>query len=138
MAPYPPALYLAQTFHSQAGSRDEKRDLPDGQISWLSRRCARARAALHPRNPLRAKTKFAGLIKVIWVVQTGAQNFPLFTGFEDVVLSRHPASARGAYALSSRNVRRDAVDASGAFDDGAGLRTAKSCGPDAPTLASSS
>jgi hypothetical protein len=29
------------------------------------------------------------------------------------------------------------VDASGAFDDGAGSRTAKSCGPDAPTLASS-
>jgi hypothetical protein len=32
---------------------------------------------------------------------------------------------------------RDAVDASGAKDEGADLRTAKSCGPDAPTLASS-
>jgi hypothetical protein len=30
------------------------------------------------------------------------------------------------------------VDASCAFDEGANLRTAKSCGPDAPTLASSS
>jgi hypothetical protein len=32
---------------------------------------------------------------------------------------------------------RDAVDAGGAADESAGLRTAKSCGPDAPTLASS-
>jgi hypothetical protein len=32
---------------------------------------------------------------------------------------------------------RDAVDAGSAFDEGAGLRTAKSCGPDVPTLASS-
>ena len=36
------------------------------------------------------------------------------------------------------NAGRDAVDASGAKDEGADLRTAKSCGPDAPTLASSS
>ncbi len=33
---------------------------------------------------------------------------------------------------------RDAVDAGGAKDESADLRTAKSCGPDAPTLASSS
>ena len=32
---------------------------------------------------------------------------------------------------------RDAMDASGALDESASLRTAKSCGPDAPTLASS-
>src|ERR1700687_5483388 len=32
---------------------------------------------------------------------------------------------------------RDAVDAGGAKDEGAGLRTAKSCGPDASTPASS-
>jgi hypothetical protein len=32
---------------------------------------------------------------------------------------------------------RDAVDAGGASDEGADLRTAKSCGPDASTLASS-
>src|ERR1700733_3547288 len=32
---------------------------------------------------------------------------------------------------------RDAVDARGASDEGADLRTAKSCGPDASTLASS-
>jgi hypothetical protein len=33
---------------------------------------------------------------------------------------------------------RDAVDASGALDEGAFLRTAKSCGPDTPMLVSSS
>ena len=32
---------------------------------------------------------------------------------------------------------RDAMDAGGAADESAGLWTAKSCGPDAPTLASS-
>jgi hypothetical protein len=36
------------------------------------------------------------------------------------------------------DVGRDAVDASGAIDEGAFLRTEKACGPDAPTLASSS
>jgi hypothetical protein len=36
------------------------------------------------------------------------------------------------------NARRDAMDVGGASDEGACLRTAKSCGPDAPTLASSS
>jgi hypothetical protein len=38
---------------------------------------------------------------------------------------------------SSRTLGRDAVDAGGASDEGACLRTAKSCGPDASTLASS-
>ena len=33
------------------------------------------------------------------------------------------------------NAGRDAVDAGGASDEGVGLRTAKSCGPDASTLA---
>jgi hypothetical protein len=33
---------------------------------------------------------------------------------------------------------QDAVDASGVIDEGAFLRTEKACGPDAPTLASSS
>ena len=33
------------------------------------------------------------------------------------------------------NAERDAMDAGGASDEGAGLRTAKSCGPDASTLA---
>src|SRR6202035_3099885 len=50
--------------------------------------------------------------------------------------SRCPASIRGAYA-SSRTLVRDAMDAGGVARRAAPARTAKSCGPDAPTLASS-
>ena len=48
-----------------------------------------------------------------------------------------PSPLRGAYRDRHGRRARDAVDASRAFDDGADLRTAKTCGPDAPTLASS-
>ena len=46
---------------------------------------------------------------------------------------------RSRGALRDRHERwvRDAVDVGGAADESAGLRTAKPCGPDAPTLASS-
>ena len=44
--------------------------------------------------------------------------------------------SEGRFAIVT-DVRRDAVDASGASDEGACSRTAKSCGPDAPTLVSS-
>jgi hypothetical protein len=41
----------------------------------------------------------------------------------------------GRFAIVT-DAGRDAMDAGGASDEGAGLRTAKSCGPDASTLAS--
>ena len=50
--------------------------------------------------------------------------------------SRHPVPTEGRFAIVT-DVGRDAVDAGGAADESANLRTAKSCGPDAPTLASS-
>ena len=46
-----------------------------------------------------------------------------------------PVPQRGVAHVT--NAGRDAVDAGSAKDEGADLRTAKSCGPDAPTLASS-
>jgi hypothetical protein len=49
---------------------------------------------------------------------------------------RHPVPIRGAYR-DVTDAGWDAMDAGGATDERAGLRTAKSCGPDAPTLASS-
>jgi hypothetical protein len=55
---------------------------------------------------------------------------------ETVLLIRRPVPTEGRFAIVT-NAGRDAVDASGASDEGADLRTAKSCGPDAPTLASS-
>jgi hypothetical protein len=48
--------------------------------------------------------------------------------------SRHPVPTEGRFAIVT-DVGRDAVDAGGAADESANLRTAKSCGPDAPTLA---
>jgi hypothetical protein len=45
-------------------------------------------------------------------------------------------SLRGALAIVT-DAGRDAVDAGGAKDERADLRTAKSCGSDAPSLASS-
>src|ERR1700722_700742 len=52
-------------------------------------------------------------------------------------IAPHPGPHKGAFR--DRHGRRagDAMDASGAADESATLRTAKSCGPDAPTLASS-
>jgi hypothetical protein len=46
----------------------------------------------------------------------------------------HPKEGRIAIVTDAG---LDAMDAGGAADESAGLRTAKSCGPDAPTLASS-
>jgi hypothetical protein len=51
-------------------------------------------------------------------------------------MSRRSRPTQGRLAIVT-NAGRDAVDAGGASDEGAILRTAKSCGPDAPTLASS-
>jgi hypothetical protein len=48
----------------------------------------------------------------------------------------HPVPHEGRIAIVT-DAGWDAVDASGASDEGADLRTAKSCGSDASTLASS-
>jgi hypothetical protein len=52
------------------------------------------------------------------------------------ITSKSPLSrpTEGRFAVVT-DAGRDAVDAGGAADESAGLRTAKSCGPDAPTLA---
>jgi hypothetical protein len=46
-------------------------------------------------------------------------------------ISRHPGPHGGAFRDRHRRRVRDAMDASGATDERAPLRTAKSCGPDA-------
>jgi hypothetical protein len=51
---------------------------------------------------------------------------------------RKPSRSSEGRCATSRNAERDAVDAGGAHDGRCGWRTAKACGPDAPTLASSS
>jgi hypothetical protein len=61
-------------------------------------------------------------------------------GFSEAkITSRTPAvpsHSEGRFAIVT-NAGRDAVDANHATDESVCLRTAKSCGPDAPTLASS-
>jgi hypothetical protein len=52
------------------------------------------------------------------------------------VYIRRPVPLEGRIAIVT-NAGRDAMDAGGAIDESAGLRTAKSCGPDASTPASS-
>ena len=72
----------------------------------------------------------------IFVSSPFSQNFSLSrlveTGIERII----PSQTEGRFAIVT-DVGRDAVDAGGAADESAGLWTAKSCGPDAPTLASS-
>jgi hypothetical protein len=49
-------------------------------------------------------------------------------------ISSHPTPLEGRIAIVT-DAGRDAMDAGGASDEGARLRTVKSCGPDASTLA---
>src|SRR5664279_977926 len=65
------------------------------------------------------------------------KNILIFRNRKSLYNHRHPVLPKGRWP-SSRTLGRDAVDARCAKDEGAFLRTAKSCGPDASTLASSS
>src|ERR1700730_13584675 len=58
-----------------------------------------------------------------------------FTQITFITLASRPK--RGAFRDRHGRWARDAVDAGGAEDESADLRTAKSCGPDASTPASS-
>src|SRR5260370_40466214 len=57
---------------------------------------------------------------------------------KSVVYACRPATSRGAFSDRHGRGRRDAVDPGGAKGDSACMWTAKSCGPDTPTLVSSS
>jgi hypothetical protein len=62
-----------------------------------------------------------------------------YSGFPKTQISPIYSPSRpseGRFAIVT-DAGRDAVDASGASDEGMGLRTEKSCGPDTPTLVSS-
>jgi hypothetical protein len=75
-------------------------------------------------------------INVIFLVQFHFQKFS--TSPLTQIKSISPAScpSEGRIAIVT-DAGRDAVDADGAADESTGSRTAKSCGPDASTLASS-
>jgi hypothetical protein len=63
------------------------------------------------------------------------KNISVFPKCKSSYMSSRPVPLEGRAHVT--NAGRDAVDAGGASDEGAESRTAKSCGPDAPTLASS-
>jgi hypothetical protein len=65
-----------------------------------------------------------------------AKNISLVPSGKSGALSRASRAERGALA-NVINAARDAVDADALSDERCETRTAKSCGPDAPTLASS-
>jgi hypothetical protein len=65
------------------------------------------------------------------------KNILFFRNANHRYILNRPVPKEGRCA-TSRNAGRDAVDADGAVDDGAYLRTEKACGPDIPTLVSSS
>ena len=87
-----------------------KTDLPDGQIS--------SRFDYPVSSPICKK------------------NFRFAITPNQIYIPGRLAPLEGRIAIVTDAVR-DAVDASGAADESAGLRTAKSCGPDTPTLVSS-
>src|ERR1700735_5260747 len=66
-----------------------------------------------------------------------AKIFPFSFDANHFYVVRIPAQHRGAFRDRHERRAGDAMDAGGAKDESADLRTAKSCGPDAPTLASS-
>jgi hypothetical protein len=84
-------------------------DLPDGQISDLPVTCL--------SSPL-------------------CKNILIFRRPKSLLYFPPSRSPEGRFAIVT-NVARDVVDAGDAKDEGVCLRTAKSCGPDAPTLVSS-
>ena len=73
---------------------------------------------------------------VICLSSPPSKNFSLRRLLETALLIPPSRPTEGRIAIVT-DAGRDVVDASGASDEGACLRTAKSCGPDAPTLASS-
>jgi hypothetical protein len=70
------------------------------------------------------------------VSSTACKNISLTPSGKSVALSRASRAERGALA-NVINAARDAVDAEAPNDERRRSRTAKSCGPDAPVLASS-
>src|SRR3954454_14660238 len=85
---------------------------------------------------LRAECNLFNRINLIWAVQSCLQKH-FHSSFTQIKIIRAPSrSTEGRLAIVT-NAGRDAVDADGAADEQHVRRTAKSCGSDAPTLASS-
>jgi hypothetical protein len=109
-------------------------------VGQISSRFAAGRATCKHRqaqNPLRVKSNFARDFNVIWVVQSPREKYSACAVGQIKSKTRAiPRSIRGALRTSS--TWSAGCDGRGmSLDEGRCARTAKPCGPDAPTLASS-
>src|SRR3984885_14023880 len=87
---------------------------------------------------MRAQGDLLNRINLMLPVQSPlAKIFPFSFDPNHFYVVSIPAHTQGAFRDRHERRAGDAMDASGAADESADLRTAKSCGPDAPTLASS-
>ena len=78
---------------------------------------------------VRAERKFSFGFNAILPVQSPFAKIFLFAPYPNHFhIPAHPTPLEGRIAVVT-DAGRDAMDASGASDEGAGLRTAKSCGP---------
>jgi hypothetical protein len=84
----------------------------------------------------RVKPNLSNPFNLILPVQSRLEKFSTLPVRANHLYKPAPSRlTRGALAIVT-NAGRDAVDAGSAFDESVASRTAKSCGPDAPTLAS--
>ena len=84
---------------------------------------------------MRVEINLLNRISAIAVVSAFSQNIPLYNSeIQKYTHCVHPTEGRCANVT---NAGLDAVDADRAFDERREMRTAKSCGPDTPTLVSS-
>ena len=86
-----------------------------------------------------AEKKFSFSLNLIWVVQPPLKKYSdsRLTQITSTSLAI-PAHTTGAFRDRHERRAGNAMDVGDAKDESVILRTAKSCGPDAPTLASSS
>src|SRR5438045_5233266 len=85
---------------------------------------------------MRAKRNLSNGINLIWAVQSQLQKYFRSSPKQITSLVAPSRPTEGRIAIVT-NAGRDAVDARVSLDERTLKRTAKSCGPDAPTLASS-
>ena len=83
------------------------------------------------------KSNFLNRIKLFLPVQSRLKKYSDFPKPQITFISPPSTPHEGRIAIVT-DAGLDAMDASGASDESAFLRTEKSCGPDASTLASSS
>jgi hypothetical protein len=96
-----------------------------------------AQTRLKLENRVRVKLNLSKPFNLIWAVQSCVQKYFNFHPAASVAISAPFRPARGAFRDRHGRWARNAVDADSEARRAALARTAKSCGPDAPTLASS-